>query len=278
MKKKEFGVPEWHGRHPFPPEKKRPTLIAGDKILHFVYGKNPYIDLNWLYASTDNINVGMYLIPPGSRFEPPDIHTGEEVYFLLEGTLTMFNPQTGDVHEVHAGEGLWIPKDGWHQGHNFADKAVKMIWGIAPHMWDPKIGPPERYPGEPKLFKYEKPEMYSLEKTDFPRMKVINGNNCCRVIFGEEHRIPVTFYVSTDMIHMGEFSIPPKEYSEPENHKGDEVVFALGEKLIVYISDNQKTFEINEGEACLIPKNVKHQYYNFTSGITRALFLIAPQL
>jgi hypothetical protein len=43
----------------------------------------------------------MYLIPPGSRFEPPDIHTGEEVYFLLKGTLTIFNPQTGDVHEVH---------------------------------------------------------------------------------------------------------------------------------------------------------------------------------
>ena len=80
------------------------------------------------------------------------------------------------------------------------------------------------------------------------------------------------------MIHMGEFSIPPKEYSEPESHKGDEVVFALGEKLVVYISDTQETFEVLDGEACFIPKNVKHQYYNFTSGITRALFLIAPKL
>jgi hypothetical protein len=58
-------------------------------------------------------------------------------------------------------------------------------------MRDPKIGLPEKYPGEPKLFKYEKLEMYLWKKTEFPRMKVVNGNNCCRVIFGEEHRMPL---------------------------------------------------------------------------------------
>ena len=80
MSKTKFKVPEWHGRHPFPPEKKKPTLISRDKILHFLlYGKTAYTDMNWLLASTDRIHVGIYLIPPGGRFDPPDIHAGEEV-------------------------------------------------------------------------------------------------------------------------------------------------------------------------------------------------------
>jgi len=279
MKKTKFKVPEWHGRHPFPPDKKKPTLISRDKILHFLlYGKTAYTDMNWLLASTDNIHVGIYLIPPGGRFDPPDIHAGEEVYFMLEGTLTIFNPQTGDVHEVLAGEGLWIPKDCWHQGHNFTDRVVKGIWGIAPLMWDLEKGPPTEYPGAPQLFRYEEPKMSLWKNTDLPRMKVLNGDNCCRVMFGKEHRIPVTFYVSTNMIHMGEFTIPHNGYSEPESHNGDEVVFALRESLTIFTPSTQETFEVKEGEAFFIPENVKHQYYNFTNGITRSVFVIAPKL
>jgi len=97
-------------------------------------------------------------------------------------------------------------------------------------------------------------------------------------MFGKEHRIPVTFYASTDMIHMGEFTIPHNGYSEPESHKGDEVVFALRENLTIFTPSTQETFEVKEGEAFFIPENVKHQYYNFTNGITRSVFVIAPKL
>jgi gentisate 1,2-dioxygenase len=148
-----FKLEDFHGKHPYPPNEKKPTLITRDKIVTFAYGNKPHLDFNWLFISTDKLHVGIYQIPPGGRFEPPDVHAGDELYYILKGTLTMFNPETGDVHKVSKGEVLLIPKDGWHQGHNFTDEVVTILFSIAPLMWDPKKGPPPEFPGKPKLYK-----------------------------------------------------------------------------------------------------------------------------
>jgi len=148
-----FKLEDFHGKHPFPPSEKKPTLITRDKIVTFAYGNKPHLDFNWLFVSTDKLHVGIYQIPPGGRFEPSDVHAGDELYYILKGTLTMFNPETGDVHKVSKGEVLLIPKDGWHQGHNFTDEVVTILFAIAPLMWDPEKGPPLEFPGKPKLYK-----------------------------------------------------------------------------------------------------------------------------
>ena len=110
------------------------------------------------------------------------------------------------------------------------------------------------------------------------RMTVVTDDKALRVIHGKEHRIPITFYVSNDLIHLGKIAVPPHVFSEPESHKGDELVYALEGTLIVYLPETVQSFEVREGEAFFVPEDVKHEYHNFTDKVIKAIFIIAPQL
>jgi len=269
----EFKVPSWHGRHPFSPDQKKPTVLTRDKIrLFLLYGKTAYTDLNWLFVSTDKLHAGIYQIPPGGRFDPPDIHAGDEVYYMLEGTVHVFNPSSGEVHLLNANEGLLIPENVWHQGHNVSNKYVRGIWAIAPLMWDLEKGPPTEYPGKPKLFDSK----ILSESPAGPRMTVLNRNNARHFMHGKQHRVPITVYTSTKSITMGEFALGLNEFSEPISFEGDSIVSSLSGDLTVFIPKTEETFEVRSGEVMFIPEKVVHQHYNFTSEMIRSLFIVAP--
>jgi mannose-6-phosphate isomerase-like protein (cupin superfamily) len=148
-------VPSYFGNFPFPPDRKKPALVRRENMQVFMYPQDTpsFGDINRLCASTDKITVAIYSLAPGSKFEPPDVHSGDEVYYVIKGTLTQFNPETGDVHEVHEGEALYIPKGAWHQSYNFTDKEARMLAVLAPRAWDADNPPPSEFPGTPKLFK-----------------------------------------------------------------------------------------------------------------------------
>ena len=110
------------------------------------------------------------------------------------------------------------------------------------------------------------------------RMIVITRDKMLTVIHGKDYKIPVTFYVSNDMIHMGEIAVPPHTHSEPEEHEGDEAIYALEGSLTVFLPETAQSFEVREGEVFFTPEGVKHEYHNFTSKIVKAIFVIAPKL
>ena len=110
------------------------------------------------------------------------------------------------------------------------------------------------------------------------RMFVVTDDTALRVIHGKEHRISITFYVSNDLIHLGKIAVPPHRFSEPESHKGDELVYALEGTLIIYLPETVQSFEVREGEAFFVPEGVAHEYHNFTDKVIKAVFIIAPQL
>lgn len=128
-------IPEWMGKLPFPPDKKRPAVIKREDSISIVFGRggNPISVI--VFADTNRLYFSEYSIKPGSWFDPPDIHAGDEVYYCLEGTATMFDPVSGDVIELNPGDGLLIPKGTWHVGYNFGDKNFRLITVIAPKAW-----------------------------------------------------------------------------------------------------------------------------------------------
>ena len=63
------------GKHPFPPDQKRPIHIRGDLIHHFIYPlDNPvYSDLNYMFVSTDRFQFCTFQLGPGGIFHPQPI-------------------------------------------------------------------------------------------------------------------------------------------------------------------------------------------------------------
>jgi gentisate 1,2-dioxygenase len=141
----------------FPFKKGEPKKVCKmDKSNLFYYLYTPELpfqsDLNWMYCSTDELNVGVYQLAPGSHFDPVDIHAGDEFYYILKGTVTVLNPDLGQVIEVSAGEAALLPKGCAHQGFNFTNEEAVILCVIVPCIWD-ENGPPEGYFKKPKLLK-----------------------------------------------------------------------------------------------------------------------------
>jgi mannose-6-phosphate isomerase-like protein (cupin superfamily) len=147
--------PSFFGNHPFPPQSKRPVLVTRERTKEFIYpSNNPHVsDFNRLMVSSDKLTFGIYQLPPGAAFYPPDVHAGDEVYYILKGTLTVLNPETGQCIEVNQGESILLPKGAAHMGSNFTAEELSILWAIAPQIWD-DAGAPLEYRGEMKLLKF----------------------------------------------------------------------------------------------------------------------------
>jgi len=157
-KKKPSSIPEWMGKYPCPPDRKRPTVIRKENAVSLIYGRGDHLDSTPMYISTDKIYLGEYTVPPGEYFEPPDVHAGDECYFCLEGTAIIFDPVHGDAIEMNPGDGLLIPKGTWHQGFNFGDKNFRIVAVIAPKAWDDEAegkGISVDFKGKPQFFKID---------------------------------------------------------------------------------------------------------------------------
>lgn len=110
----------------------------------------------------------------------------------------------------------------------------------------------------------------------------ITREKMLRTIHGEQHPIPLTFYVSNDLVHMGEFVIPPGgkgvRASEPDVHGGDEAMYAETGPIVVLFPDTKEAFEVKSGETMYIPEGMRHQYMNYSSNLVKGVFAVAPQI
>ena len=130
------GWPAWAGNHPFPPDKKRPVLITSDKEVTTIYGTGRDRISPRIFISTDKILLSEWIVPPGGTFSPPDIHSGDEPYYVRKGVATIVNPETGQTLEVPEGDAVLIPAKSWHQVYNFTEQDVDIIAIIEGNMWD----------------------------------------------------------------------------------------------------------------------------------------------
>lgn len=80
------------------------------------------------------------------------------MYYILNGELTMFNPEKGQTVVLGKGESILMPKGVPHKAYNFTDESAKILYVIAPKIWD-EFGPPLDYNEPFKLYKHESREV-----------------------------------------------------------------------------------------------------------------------
>ncbi len=146
---------DYLGNFPFKAEELMKPIVMNKRDL-FYYLYTPELphqsDLNWMYCSTDELNVGVYRLAPGSHFTPVDVHAGDEFYYILDGTVTVLNPELGQVIEASKGEATLLPKGCPHKAYNFTNEPADMLCVIVPSIWD-ENGPPDGYYKKMNLLK-----------------------------------------------------------------------------------------------------------------------------
>ena len=97
------------GKLPFPPGQLKPKHIRQEEYIDSIYPPaSPALsDLTRFIVSTDKMFVGTYQLGPGGSFNPPDLHPGDETYYILNGTLTFgSNPPTASLPIDIAGRSM----------------------------------------------------------------------------------------------------------------------------------------------------------------------------
>jgi len=298
---------EIFGNHPFPPDQKHPLHIKGDLIRHFIYpAERPHFsDLNYLYASTDKITVGTWQLGPGGSYDPPDLHAGDEVYYVLEGVLTEHNPVLGEFMQVRVGEALLLPMHGYHKGHNFEQGIMRILYVIAPKIWESQVPPMDFSAGKMKQYKGQHnaklpahPQIgqwYAHGTTDDIGRWPVPGPECRQspILFyhiteekklvnvhGTQYPMLIKFFVSNDLLNMGEFILPAggtgSRASEPDSHRGDAVLFVQEGPVTFFLTETLEAFDVQQEEAMFIPEGVSYQMINYTAHRNKVIFCIAP--
>jgi quercetin dioxygenase-like cupin family protein len=107
------------------------------------------------------------------------------------------------------------------------------------------------------------------------------------LVHGKENHVHVSLISSTNYAQVGHITLAPKSHSELENHNGDEVIYMKKGRVairVVWHEDleadaknvNRHHFELNEGEAFLIPEGYVHQYINLMGEKAVMFFGIGP--
>ena len=138
MSEEKNNIPWWANKFPFPPDQKKPALIRQQDEIYSNYGKDNNRITCEIFISTDKILMSAWVVPPGQSFQPPDIHTGEEPYFVLKGVATVNNPETGQVVEAKAGEAVLMPANCWHVVYNFGEEDMYLCAIIEGKPWSPE--------------------------------------------------------------------------------------------------------------------------------------------
>jgi len=300
---------ELFGNYPFPPDKKKPLHIRGDLIRKFIYpDQQPHFsDLNNLYVSTDKLTVGTWQLGPGGTYDPPDLHAGDEVYYVTEGVLTEHNPVLGEFMQVRKGEALLLPEGGYHKGYNFGQGIMNILYIIAPKIWLEQEPPMDFEGNNMKMYKgsnnanlpdYPQIPQWNIHgSTDDIGRWPVPGPDCRKkpILFyhiteekklinvhGTEYPMLIKFFVSNDLCHMGEFILPAGgvgcRASEPDSHRGDCCLNVEEGPITVFLPGTKEAFEVLPGEAMFIPEGTVYQLINYTEHMVKAIFSIAPGL
>ena len=291
--------------HPYTDRPRtRPFLITRKEVCPFIF-PNPqqarmdYSDISYMYLSTQEITCSSYDISPGGWVDIPDYHPGDEVYIVLEGTLTMLNTEAGQVVQVHEGECLLMPEGAKHSGFNFEQRKVRTMAFIAPKIFT-EAGFPTDEIGRHKVYNGK------LDPGSFPKYTFCQAPNRAGVlddmgawpvdgpaarrspyfhyvpedrklllINGVDNPVLMKVCVSNDYLTVAQLEIPSggkgARMTDPDRHPAESVLYVDRGRVSVLLHDTRETFQIQGREALYIPKETTYQLFNYENETVEVL-------
>lgn len=119
------------------PEFDAPKIIRREDTAHHVWGDvEAGFVTDRVYVSTGQLHVLEYELPPRGEFRHSELNQtifgGDVLYFVLDGTLLLVDPSTGELKRATAGSGVLIPRGTWHNGFNPEAERVRVIEFFSP--------------------------------------------------------------------------------------------------------------------------------------------------
>jgi quercetin dioxygenase-like cupin family protein len=260
-----------------------PTLITQRECAHHIWGdEESGLVRDFIYVSSEHLHALVFQLPPHGSFrhsrEFRTVFAADEVLHVLEGTMAIANPETGEVQRVDQGEGVFFRRDTWHHAFAHGPGPLRVLELFAPPPAKGTSGAYARQRPYLERSKYAEDELlgYVLGHRPTPQTFVAVGDRT--LTWRRDLDVLVGLYVSTEHLSAGVIEVDPGQASAAHSHGGDEIVYVTQGQLTVRAWDHEVTSVLEAGpeDACYLPWGSPHEYCNFGSETVRAIFAVAP--
>jgi len=252
-----------------------PTLITRAGVTRHIWGEPEAGEVaDWIYASTGQIHCLVFGLEPGGAFRhSPEFRTvfgADELLYVLEGTMVIANPETGEVHRIGQGRSVSFGPGTWHHAFAHGGGPLRVIEFFAPPPSTGSSGPYAR------TRPYVETSRYAIEPGDGRR--TLRPVHDADVVWRRDHDVLVGIHLATDQLTAGVLEVNPGEASVVHAHDGDELLFVLEGTLHVraWLGEERYVFELGPEDACFLPAGARHEYRVYGGATARALFGVAP--
>jgi quercetin dioxygenase-like cupin family protein len=263
------------GYRPSPrPSFDEPTVVReADAIRHTWGDEEAGLVDDLVYVSSQLLHAIVFALPPGGSFRHSDsfrtIFAADELLHVLQGTLVLANPETGEVVRAGSGESVFFRRDTWHHGFSYGADELRVLEFFAP---PPATGTSGAY-AQTKPFLRE--SVYADDSVlgrlvERPEPRSLRVLRPADAVWRLDRDVLVGLLVSTEYLTVGTVTSLQGRWSADEAHGGDELVYVTGGELRVRAGDVEATLAV--GDAFSIPAGVEHAY----GGAGEAIFGVAP--
>lgn len=268
------------GYKPSPrPSFETPTVIrAADAVRHTWGDEAAGFVEDWIYVSSQQIHVIVFGLEPGGAFRHSDsfrtVFAADELLHVLQGTLVLANPETGEVVRAEPGESIFFRRDTWHHGFSYGDEPLRVLELFAP---PPATGTSGAYA---RTRPYLDESVYAVESVVGNLAGARPGAGSLRVVRREDSvwrldcDVLVGLLVSTEHLTGGTVTVPAGQTSLEESHDGEELVYVTRGELRVEAAGVEAT--LTPGDAFFVPSATPHRYGATDAGVAEAVFGVAP--
>jgi len=243
---------------------------------------------DWIYVSSRKIHQLVFGLPTGGSFkhsaEYRTVFAADEVLYVLEGTMVIANPETGEVHRVSTGEAAFFRRDTWHHAFAHGGEPLRVLELFAP---PPSAGTSGAYARTKPLLtdaRYSQEELLERwpeaqeEALRDHTIRVLRDKDVLWRLEGHERQILVGILASTEHLTVGKLLLSPGETTDIESHGGDESLYVLAGTVHVRLSghDGQGWHELGAGDGFYLPEGTLHQYSNVSGRPVELVFGVAP--
>jgi quercetin dioxygenase-like cupin family protein len=272
---------------------REPMLVRHFEATRFLWGDRESGQVSDLiYGRGDRISGFIYLLGPGHWFGASEtwkpLYDQHRFYFVVQGTLALLDPETGEVAVARPGEAVTWRGARYHFGYNVGEDELVVLDWFAPSERAPDVAeidyaPAKRDVDEVRGGRYELLGAWPDRRAEELSRRAADGgpvtvgpDTALHFVHGERLPLLVSILTSSPDLTGGTFALRGGCRSEPEQHPGDEVVFALSGRLNVHLPESGDWFELSRLDCLFIPEGTPHEYWSYGAETTTAAFCVVP--
>jgi quercetin dioxygenase-like cupin family protein len=280
------------GYKPSPrPSFDAPTVLRADEVVRHTWGDPGagFVE-DWIYVSSQLIHTIVFGMPPGGRFTHSEdfrtIFGADELLHVLQGTLVLANPETGEIVRAEPGESVFFRRDTWHHGFSYGDEPLRVLEYFSPPPATGTSGPYARTKPYLETSTYADDAILGsllgapagrlcVESTRSPKARSFTLLRPADAVLRLDTGVLVGLLVSTEHLTVGTVTVNAGQESVVEVHDGEELLYVTRGALRVSAGGVEGT--LTRGDGFLIPAGTPHTYAAAGDLVAEAIFGVAPR-